>query len=51
LRATMEPRPEQRGGLHETALTVLGPLEVEALAARSRPRPAGSRPHRLDTRI
>jgi type IV secretion system protein VirD4 len=32
LRATMEAPPEQRGGLYETALTALGPLEVEALA-------------------
>jgi type IV secretory pathway TraG/TraD family ATPase VirD4 len=28
----MEAPPEQRGGLYETALTALGPLEVEALA-------------------
>lgn len=32
LRATMEAPPEQRGGLYETALTALGPLEVEAVA-------------------
>ena len=32
LRATMEAPPEQRGGLYETALTALAPLEVEALA-------------------
>jgi type IV secretion system protein VirD4 len=32
LRATMEAPPEQRGGLYETALTALGPLEVEAIA-------------------
>jgi type IV secretion system protein VirD4 len=32
LRATMEAPPEQRGGLYETALTALGPLDVEALA-------------------
>ncbi len=32
LRATMEAPPEQRGGLYETALTALGPLEIEAVA-------------------
>ena len=32
LRATMEAPPEQRGGLYETALTALAPLEVEAIA-------------------
>jgi hypothetical protein len=32
LRASMETPPEQRGGLYETALTALGPLEVETVA-------------------
>jgi type IV secretion system protein VirD4 len=32
LRATMEAPPEQRGGLYETALTALGPLEIETVA-------------------